>query len=65
MRVIVYMLIAHVSPTHADTNAWEGVQIYTLLPIGQRLVVVQIGRPHAGDARTSRPSKQLWPYNSK
>ncbi len=55
MRVILYMLIAHVSQTYADTHAWKGVQTCGLLLIGQRLVVVQTGRPHADDARASRP----------
>ncbi len=40
MRVIVYMQIAHLSPTRANSHAWEGVLT---------------GRPHAGDARASRP----------
>ncbi len=46
------------------------VQTGKLLLIGQRLEVVQTGRPHAGDARvtaahTSRPSEQLWLHNTK
>ncbi len=52
MRVIVYMQIAHMSPTCADTHAWESVQTRRLLLILQRLVVVQAGRPHADDARS-------------
>ncbi len=38
MRVIVYMQIAHVSPTRADTQACECVQTCRLLLVGQRLV---------------------------
>ncbi len=49
MRVIVYMQIAHVSPTCTDTHARECVQTCRLLLIGQRPVGVQTGRPHAGD----------------
>ncbi len=51
MRVIVCMQIAHMSPTRADTHAWESVQTCRLLLIRQRLVGVQVGRPHADDAR--------------
>ncbi len=43
MRVIVYMQIAHVSPTRAGTHAWESVQTCRLLLIGQSLVGVQTG----------------------
>ncbi len=48
MRVIVCMQIAHVSPTRADTHAWECVQTRGLLLIGYQFVGVQTGRPHAG-----------------
>ncbi len=50
MRVVVYMQITHVSPTRADTRVWDGVQTCKLLCIGQHLVGVKTGRPHAGDA---------------
>ncbi len=50
MCAIVYMRIVHVSPTRADTHAWEGVKTGKLLLIGQRLAGVQTVRPHADDA---------------
>ncbi len=52
MRVIVCMQTAHVSPTRADTHAWESVQTFRPLLIGQRLVGVQAGWPHADDAHS-------------
>ncbi len=41
------------------------IQTGEFLLIGQRSVVVQTGWPHAGDARPSRPSKQLWPHKRR
>ncbi len=51
MRVIVFMQTAHMNPTRADTHTWESVQTCGRLLICQRLVGVQVGRPHAEDAR--------------
>ncbi len=45
MCVILYMKLADVSATRADTQTWESVQTGKLLLIGQRLVVAQTGRP--------------------
>ncbi len=49
-----YMQLAFVSRARADTHALECVPTCGLLLIGQRFVVVNTGRPHAGDARAPR-----------
>ncbi len=40
------------SPTLVDTHRWENVQTCSVLLIGQRLVGVQTGRPHAATYET-------------
>ncbi len=58
MRVFMYMQITHVSKNRAGTHTLEFVQTCRLLLIGQRPVIVQTGRSHAGDARARLRTSQ-------